>query len=235
MKIGIDFDNTLTDTNYTLINLMNEERLLNDRITYDSFEELNISSVWSHPKIKAYDYLNRSNYDKDLFYRMELGFFAAKSIKKLQRMGDTVTILTGRPLSDRHRVEDFLQRGGIDTSKIEFIFGVNKRDIQQTIIDAELDMYIDDSPEVIARCTSSLPLIVVRGQTYNQTCFNMMRLECFSQLPLIRKRAVVRIDNIHNNLDKTEDDVYYESENFEYSKELDESLEALSIELDKMI
>lgn len=233
MRIGIDFDNTLTDTNYALIDLINLHKPKDEQITYEDFNKSKVSNVWQHSSITAKDFMYKKKCEERLFKEMDLAILAKSSINDLIKCGDEIVILTERPLIEYLKVYNFLRNKGLNVEGLQLIAGVDKQNIQQIIQDLSLDIYIEDNPSAIMKCKDPLPLIVVRGHDYNKECYNLMRLECFSQLKLIRKRAIGRIKHIKDtSYELSANDIYWESRDTFYGESTESSIEALSEVLD---
>ena len=188
MLIGIDMDNTLTDTNYTLIDILNRERTRPNQISYEDFDAYLIRTIWQHPSITAKEYTNQRMYEQKAINEMNLFVHAIAIIKELLYEHE-IHIYSERPVEELEAIKNYLLRNNFPIYDVTFHFGVHKATIQEELLAKNIEVYVDDNPNVIKRITNKMIIPIICSHPYNETCYNYMRLECFSLLPYLIKRA----------------------------------------------
>lgn len=188
MLIGIDIDNTLTDTNYTLIDILNRERERSNQISYEDFDAHLIRTVWQHPSITAREYRNQRMYEQLALKEMNMTVYVLDAVEDLL-LEHEIHIYSERPIEEMDAVKRFLFRKGFPIYNVIFHFGVKKAAIQKNLLRDGIEVYVDDNPNVIKRITNKEIIPIICSHPYNETCYNYMRLECFSLLTTLLKRA----------------------------------------------
>lgn len=168
MRIGIDIDNTITNTLPILkkyCKRYNEEVLMkNTPINEYGFASFNL-----------YDWTKEENMDFCLKYLEEVVLQAKvkenaqEVIKKLKEEGNIIYIITARKkpeFSEPYKVtEKFLKENGIVYDELL----VGKTEKKQICIDNDIDIMIDDEPQNINAISEIIPVIVF-DELYNKNC-----------------------------------------------------------------
>lgn len=188
MRIGIDFDDTITDTNYSLIDILNLYRDKDEKISYEEFDESLCKSIWDFHKIKKEEFFRKSKYNERVRKEMDLCPLVKETINDLVKMGDKVYIFSSRPERDLEWMVWFLKGKGLVIEKENVYVGLEMEKMVEKLLEIEVDFYIDDDPDVLSICRKKGVLGVVRDQSYNRKYKNLIRMECFSQLVEIRNR-----------------------------------------------
>lgn len=168
MRIGIDIDNTITDTLPVLkeyCKRYNEEVVKrNLSINKKGFATFNL-----------YDWTNEEDVDFCLKYLEEvvlqakLKENAKEVIQKLKNQGNTIYIITARTkpnFSNPYEItEKFLKENDIVYDELI----VGKHEKKQFCIDNNIDIMIDDEPQNINQISPIIPVIAFEA-LHNQEC-----------------------------------------------------------------
>lgn len=192
MRIAINFDDTLTDTNYSMIDLINKKRKKEDHITFDQFDNSLCPSIWRYSELSLSERILRRVHGGSLLRDVDVVPLASEFINKVSRMGVEVHIITSREDDERDELISFLRRHRIFVDASRIHMGLNNMEKIQKCIVEKFDLYIEDNPKVISLGIRSGVPIVVRDQTYNRNYKNLVRLECFSQLEEACERTLLK-------------------------------------------
>lgn len=168
MKIGIDIDNTITDTLPILkeyCKKYNDEVVKrNLKINEKGFASFNI-----------FDWTEEENADFCLKYLEEVVLQAKvkenarEVIKKLKEEGNIIYIITARKepeFSNPYNItEKFLTENGIVYDELL----VGKLEKKQFCIENQIDIMIDDEPQNINAISEIIPVIAF-DEIYNENC-----------------------------------------------------------------
>lgn len=168
MKIGIDIDNTITDTlpilkqyckryNEEIVKrnlLMNEEGFSTFNL-YDWTEEENLDFC--------------SKYLEEVVLQAKVKENAKEVIQRLREEGNTIYIITARIKphfkEPYETTQKFLQKNGIVYDEL-LVGSTNKK---QFCIENNIDVMIDDEPQNINPISQIIPVIAIRA-IYNEHC-----------------------------------------------------------------
>lgn len=193
MKIGINFDNTLTDTNYSVIDFINSKRKYEDKILYEEFDNSNISNIWESDYLTNAEKRYRHTYRIDILNKIDLCPLSKEEINKQIDKGNEFYILSSREKSLLNIIYHNLKKMGLKVPKENIILGLNSNEKLQLVIELEIDMYIEDEPEILSKFLKSGVNIVVKDNPYNRNYQNIIRLECYTQLNSVVKRVAKKI------------------------------------------
>ena len=182
MIIGIDIDNTITDTLPILkqyCKRYNEEVLKRDEpINEGGFSTFNLYN-WT--KEENIDFCVR--HLEEVVLQAKIKENAQEVIKKLKEEGNIIYIITARKkpeFNEPYKItERFLQDNGIVYDELV----VGKAEKKQTCIDNKIDIMIDDEPQNINEISESIPVIAF-DEIYNKTCFgkNVIKVNNWKQI-----------------------------------------------------
>ena len=188
LRIGMSFDDTLTDTNYTAIDFINRRRVREDWIDSKIFDRSNKHSIWLLKGLSLDERLLRYRNVTELLGEIELCPLAGRSLVDSIARGNELYIFSDRPEKDKNEVYAYLLRKGIHIPKENLLMGLDSDSKREHAERLELDFYLDDQPSVLKSFYHSKVGIVVRDQPYNRNFQTLVRLECFSQLKSIEER-----------------------------------------------
>ena len=188
LRIGMSFDDTLTDTNYTAIEFINRRRVRENWIDSRVFDRSKKHSIWLYKGLTLEERLLRYGNVTEILNEIELCPLAGRSIVDSLARGNELYIFSDRPEKDKSKVYAYLLRKGIHIPKENLVMGLDSESKLKTAERLELDFYVDDQPSVLKTFYSSKVGIVVRDQPYNRNFQTLVRLECFSQLKTIEER-----------------------------------------------
>lgn len=188
LRIGMSFDDTLTDTNYTAIEFINRRRVRENWIDSRVFDRSKKHSIWLYKGLTLEERLLRYGNVTEMLNEIELCPLAGRSIVDSIARGNELYIFSDRPEKDKSKVYAYLLRKGIHIPKENLVMGLDSESKRESAERLELDFYVDDQPSVLKTFYSSKVGIVVRDQPYNRNFQTLVRLECFSQLKAIEER-----------------------------------------------
>lgn len=196
MKIGINFEDTLTDSNYSMIDVINSTRNRKDHIDYEDFDESGYHSIWDYPLLTEDEVKSKNKFMIKLFNTMDLLALSHQSINQLLELGHELQLFTEYSIDYKKEIEEFLIKKGLRDLCRKIVFGISEENINNLLKENEIEVYIEDNPYIIRECDGVNPLIIVRSHTYNETCYNLMRLECYSQLSTLIQRSEKKLEKI---------------------------------------
>ena len=188
LRIGMSFDDTLTDTNYTAIEFINRRRVRENWIDSAMFDRSKKHSIWLFKGLSLDERLLRYGNVSELLNEIELCPLAAKSIVESIARGNELYIFSDRPEKDKREVYAYLLKKGIHIPKENLLMGLDSDSKRENAERLALDFYLDDQPSALKSFYHSEVGIVVRDQPYNRNFQTLVRLECFSQLKSIEER-----------------------------------------------
>lgn len=188
LRIGMSFDDTLTDTNYTAIDFINRRRVRENWIDSSVFDQSKKHSIWLYKGLTLEERLLRYGNVTEMLNEIELCPLAGRSIVDSIARGNELYIFSDRPEKDKSKVYAYLLRKGIHIPKENLVMGLDSEAKREAAERLKLDFYVDDQPSVLKTFYSSEVGIVVRDQPYNRNFQTLVRLECFSQLKTIEER-----------------------------------------------
>lgn len=188
MKIGIDIDNTITDTlpilkryckkyNEEVVKrnlLMNEEGFSTFNL-YDWTEEENLDFC--------------SKYLEEVVLQAKVKENAKEVIQRLREEGNTIYIITARIKphfkEPYETTQKFLQKNGIEYDEL-LVGSTNKK---QFCIENNIDVMIDDEPQNINQISPLLPVIVFKA-VHNEECEgnNIIKVDTWNEVYDIIKK-----------------------------------------------
>lgn len=191
MRIGIDIDGVLTDMEQFIIDYLSKYCVEN-----------NIKFNIGASSYQVPETFNITSEQEDDFWKEYLEFystnekarpFAAEIIKKLKEDGNEIYIITARWLTNRDDdignkmreiVKDWLIKNKIVYDKLIFSKAENEDKLQE-IIDNEIDVMIEDSPNNINQLSSIIPIICYNAG-YNRECIGHNITRCYSWYDIYR-------------------------------------------------
>lgn len=188
LRIGMSFDDTLTDTNYTAIEFINRRRVRENWIDSKVFDRSKKHSIWLFKELSLDERLMRYGNVSELLNEIDLCPLAGKSIVESIARGNELYIFSDRPEKDKSKVYAYLLRKGIHIPRENLLMGLDSISKRECAEKLNLDFYVDDQPSVLKSFYHSEVGIVVRDQPYNRNFQTLVRLECFSQLQTIEER-----------------------------------------------
>ncbi len=189
MKIGIDIDNTITDTVPILkeyCKMYNEETLnRNEPINRKGFATYNLYN-WT--KEEDMDFCLK--YLEEIVLQAKVKQNAKEVIKKLKEEGNIIYIITARKKPDFNDpyglTEKFLKDNEIVYNKLF----VGKTDKKTFCLENKIDIMIDDEPQNINAVSEIIPVIAFR-EMYNEGCEgdNIIKVDNWNEIyNIINKR-----------------------------------------------
>lgn len=190
MRIGINFDNTIVDTNYSLIDFINKFRSKDNYISYSDFDKSLECSIWDYKELTLKEKQYRNIYQKELIQVIDIYPLANNEITTGIIEGDEIHLISSRDPKLKSDIFLLLKRYGVllDYDKIHLGLDVNNK--INKVKELKLDFYIDDEPEVISKAKKNGIEIVVKDTEYNKNYKNLIRLECYSQFKHIKKKII---------------------------------------------
>lgn len=168
MRIGIDIDNTITNT---LPILKEYCKRYNDTVVKRNLQ-MHEDGVASY---NLYDWTQEENQDfcnrylEKIVLQAELKEDARKIILELKDAGHTIYIISARAFPEfktpYETTEKFLKEKGIVYDKLL----VGKREKKSFCIENEIEVLIDDEPQHIMQMSEFIPVLVFDG-IYNRQC-----------------------------------------------------------------
>lgn len=168
MKIGIDIDNTITDT---LTILKQYCKKYNDEVVKRNLpmneKGFATTNLYDWTEEEEGEFCRR--YLEEAVMKATIKQNANKVIKKLKEEGNTIYIITAR-LKHHFKqpyeiTEKFLKENGIVYD--ELMIGIT--DKKQCCIDNDIDILLDDEPQNINSVSEIIPVIVFEA-IHNEEC-----------------------------------------------------------------
>lgn len=193
MKIGIDIDNTITNT---LPVLKKYCKMYNDTVVKRDLE-MHEDGVASY---NLYDWTDEENMDfcikylQEVVLQAEVKTHAKEVIQRLKSEGHIINIISSRAVpmfkTPYETTEQFLNEKGIVYDKLL----VGKIEKKSSCIENELDILIEDEPKYIFEMSEFIPVIVF-DEIYNKECVgnNIVRVNDWNEI-------YDRIKEIEDNL-----------------------------------
>ena len=192
MRIGIDIDGVLTDVGQFAMNYISKycvENGIDYNIgdsSYEYYKMFNISKAQEDDFWSEYlDYYSTNEKARP---------FASEIIKKLKEDGHEIYIITARWLTNRDdnagcRMREIV-KNWLDENKIfydKLIFSkASKEKKHQEIIENEIDIMIEDSPNNIQELSKIVPVICYHAE-YNKNCTGSNVIRCYSWYDIYNK------------------------------------------------
>lgn len=168
MRIGIDIDNTITNT---LPILKKYCREYNDKVVKRNLQ-MHEDGVASY---NLYDWTEKENFDfcikylEEVVLQADLKENAKEIIQKLKDEGHNINIISSRAVpmfkTPYETTEKFLKEKGIVYDKLL----VGKIEKKSSCIENKLDVLIEDEPIYINQMSQFMPVIVFDA-IYNKEC-----------------------------------------------------------------
>ncbi len=195
MKIGIDIDNTITDT---LPVLKEYCKRYNDTVVKRNLQ-LHEDGVASY---NLYDWTQEENMDfcirylEEVVLQAEVKESAREIIERLKNEGHNINIISSRAVpmfkTPYETTEKFLREKGIVYDKLL----VGRIEKKSSCIENELDVLIEDEPQYITQMSEFMPVIVFDA-VYNKQCIgnNIIRVHDWNDVYSNIKKIEKRINN----------------------------------------
>lgn len=194
MNIGIDIDNTITDTLPILkryCKKYNDEEVKRNLVMHDEgFASYNLFD-WT--KEENMDFCIK--YLEEVVLQANLKENAKEVIKKLKDEGHTINVISSRvaPMfkTPYETTEKYLKKHGIKYDNL-LVGSINKKQIS---IENKIDVMIEDEPHYIEELSETIPVIVFDYE-FNKICNgkNIIRVNNWNEIYDI-------IENLKNNND----------------------------------
>lgn len=168
MRIGIDIDNTITNT---LPILKQYCKRYNDEVVKRNLKmnEKGFATINLYDWTKKEESIFCEKYLEEVVLQATIKEGADKVIIKLKEEGNTIYIITAR---QKHHFKEpyevtanFLKEKGIVYD--ELMIGIT--DKKQVCIDKQIDIMIDDEPQNISAISDIIPVIVFEAM-HNEEC-----------------------------------------------------------------
>lgn len=192
MKIGIDIDGVLTDVGRYGIDYISKYCVENNieynigKQDYDYYKTFNIS------KNVENDFWNK--YLESYAVNEKARPFASEVIERLKADGHEIYIITARWLTNRDDalgnkmrdiVKTWLHENGIVYDKLIFSKAKQEKKSQE-IVENEIDIMIEDSPNNINELSKIIPVICYDTE-YNKSCIGKNIIRCYSWYDIYKK------------------------------------------------
>lgn len=167
MNIGIDVDNTITDTLPVLKKYCKEynDKVIKRNLSMNE-EGFAVANLYEWTEEEKKEFLVK--YIDEVREQAKIKQNAQKIIRKLKQEGNTIYIITARKqIKDRNPYEitqNFLQKNNIQYDKL-----VIQKDKKQFCIDNNIEILIDDEPQNINSVSEVIPVIVFEA-IHNKKC-----------------------------------------------------------------
>lgn len=192
MRIGINFDDTLTDTNYSMIDVINQGRSRSNQIDFEEFDKSECASIWRYPGLTLRERILRHVHGGNLLNDIDVVPMAVMCIQEVIDAGVEIHILTSRTEDERIDLIAFLRRHRIRVSEDNIHMNLGNTEKIKLCVEKKLDFYVEDNPSTISLGIRAGVMMVVRDQVYNRNYKNVLRMECFSQLEETCERALLK-------------------------------------------
>ena len=182
MKIGIDVDNTITNTLPILkeyCKKYNDEIIKRNLKMNEKGYTTNTLYEWS----KEENLIFCNKYFHEIFMKVDVKENAGGIIKKIKSEGNEIHIITARSepsVIDPYNItKDFLDKNNIIYDKII----VNCKDKYTYCQENNIDIMIDDEPKNINNISKIIPVIVFKG-IHNEECEgeNIIKVDTWNQV-----------------------------------------------------
>lgn len=192
MRIGIDVDNTITDTIPVFkkyCKKYNEEVVKrNVPMNEVGFAITNLYEEWTQEE-KQDCYLKYIDIARE---EVEVKPNAKEVIQKLKQENNYIHIITARNkgiLDPYEATKKYLQKNGIVYDELAI-----KKDKKQYCIDNNIDILIDDEPNNIKEVSEIIPVIVFEAK-HNEICNgkNIIKVKTWDEV----YEVIKEIENIH--------------------------------------
>lgn len=165
MRIGIDVDNTITDT----LPVMKEYcKKYNEEVVKRNLpmneKGFAASNLYDWKDEERQDFFD--NILPQVFSKVQTKENAKDIINKLKKEGNSIYIITARTkIKEPYRVtQEMLERYGIDYDEL-----IIQKDKKQCCIDKKIDILIDDEPQNITSVSEIIPVIAFEA-LHNEEC-----------------------------------------------------------------
>ena len=195
MRIGIDIDNTITDT---LPILKKYCKRYNDTVIKRNLQ-MHEDGVASY---NLYDWTHEENMDfcikylEEVVLQAQVKENAKEIIQKLKNEGHHIYIISSRAIpmfkTPYETTEKFLKDHGIVYDKLL----VGSLDKKPSCIENKLDVLIEDEPNHINEIAEFIP-VIVPSQIYNKDCIgeNILRvnnwIDIYNNIKILEKRLLL--------------------------------------------
>lgn len=188
MIIGIDIDNTITNTSPILKKYCKE---YNEKVVKRNLQ-MHEDGCASYT---LYDWTPEENMDfcikylEEVVLQAEIKKNAKEVIEKLKKEGHIINIISSRALpmfkTPYETTEKFLKEHGIVYDKLL----VGKIEKKSSCIENKLDVLIEDEPQYVTQMSEFIPVIVF-DEIYNKQCVgkNIIRVNDWNQIYNIIKK-----------------------------------------------
>ena len=179
MKIGIDIDNTITDT----LSVMKKYcKKYNDEVVKRNLlmneDGFAASNLYEWTDKEKEDFFN--NVYEDAIEKVPLKENAREIIDRLKNEGKMIYIITARSKGKNpyQLTKNFLQRENVIYDEL-----VLEKDKKQFCIDNNIDVLIDDAPQNINNVSQVIPVIVLNAK-HNKMCkgINIIRVNTWGEV-----------------------------------------------------
>ena len=213
-KVCLKFEDTLCDMNYSLIDILNYNENRLDKLTYLEFEDSGYRIIWDYPELYEFELSLKNEYILKCFEVLDLvALCKTKILEMLKNYPDIeIYLITELDIVFKPQIESFLYECGLLHYISHIEYNIDDDSIAEFIIYNNIDILIEDNPYIIKEVDFIDNLVVlVRSHSYNENCYNLLRLECYSQLDALLKRRIKKlnknkINKKSNLIIKSEDD-----------------------------
>lgn len=191
MRIGIDIDGVLTDVERFSVDYLSKFCVENNieysigKSDYDVSKTFGISSQQADAFWDKYiEYYAENEKPRE---------FASEVLKKLQKDGHEIYIITARWRTNRddeagermrNLVKEWLNKNDIVYDKLIFSKALKEKKLQE-VRETKIDIMIEDSPKNINDISAIVPVICF-DTSYNKTCEGDNIIRCYSWYDVYR-------------------------------------------------
>lgn len=158
MRIGIDIDDTITETSHLIKCILEENNLTNQSNDFDSYSKLELDS---------FEDLIRANVD-EVLSRCPIKPNAKEVIKYLKEKGNKIFLITSRSNYYSPNVYqitiDYLKSHDIEYD--ELLFGYEEK--KEICLEKKLDIMVDDSKRIIESLKNTKIDAIIFDAVYNK-------------------------------------------------------------------
>lgn len=196
-RVCLKFEDTLCDMNYSLIDVLNYNQSRLDKLTYIEFEDSGYRIIWDYPELYEFELRLKDDYILKAFEVLDLVALCKTKILEMIKDYPNVEIylITELDIRFKPQIESFLYECGLLRYISHIEYNIDDDSIAEFIIYHQIDFLIEDNPYLIKEVDFIDELVVlVRSHSYNENCYNLLRLECYSQLDVLIKRGLKKLE-----------------------------------------
>lgn len=165
LNLGLDLDGTTGDFTEALRNFMGVKKKISNELWMEHFPDPEEYAMWQGDKAwytSKDDFLNHFQEAEasGVYRKLPIYESAHETLNLLKSYGFNIQVITARTPIYNHDTQHWIRKHRIPYSGI-FNYGMEKEKAEN------IDVYVDDAPEVIKRLISNNKQIIVMNQLYN--------------------------------------------------------------------